>query len=55
MYDKLNITETHFRVLSLFTKGFQGATGTITFNDKGSAPKEERIWQVQNGKEVLVG
>ena len=36
-------------------KGLQGATGTITINEKGSAPKEERIWQIKEGKEVLLG
>lgn len=35
-------------------KGLQGATGTITFNEKGSAPKEERVWHIEQGKEVLV-
>ncbi len=35
-------------------KGFQGATGIITFNEKGSSPKAEHVWQIQKGKEVLV-
>src|SRR3989344_5420639 len=33
-------------------RGLEGATGIITFNEKGSAPKEERIWKVENRKEV---
>ena len=35
-------------------RGLEGATGIITFNEKGSAPKEERIWKVENRKEVLI-
>lgn len=35
-------------------KGLQGATGIITFNEKGSSPKEEHVWQIQKGKEVLL-
>jgi len=31
-------------------KAFQGASGEITFNEKGSAPREVRVFRVHNGK-----
>ena len=35
-------------------QNFEGAAGNVSINEKGSSNKLERIFQVQNGKMVLV-
>lgn len=34
-------------------RDFQGASGTISFNDKGSSPQLERMYRIKQGKLVL--
>ena len=47
--DPIEINEAIYQI-----KNLEGATGKITFNENGSASKEEKIWKVEDGIEVLI-